>query len=90
MVAKAFAVASRRNHLGICVAFLCLGLLASVAGASTYFGGYGDGILSLRYNSVDGSLTVESPTGGPTIVRAEIPVSAVMADAPAAPASPPS
>jgi signal transduction histidine kinase len=47
----------------------------------------GGGLAGLvgRVEALDGSLTIESPTGGPTIVRAEFPVSAVVAGgAPAA------
>jgi signal transduction histidine kinase len=46
--------------------------------------------LASRVEALDGSLTVESPSGGPTIVRAEMPVAAVPAVAatPAAPAVP--
>jgi signal transduction histidine kinase len=46
--------------------------------------------LAGRVEALDGSLTVESPSGGPTIVRAEMPVAAVPAVAatPAVPAVP--
>jgi signal transduction histidine kinase len=48
----------------------------------------GGGLAGLvgRVEALDGSLTIESPSGGPTIVRAEFPVSAVVAGA--APAVP--
>jgi len=52
----------------------------------------GGGLAGLvgRVEALDGSLTVESPTGGPTTVRAEIPVAAVLSAAPsAAPAAVP-
>ena len=50
----------------------------------------GGGLAGLagRVEALDGSLTVESPPGGPTTVRAEFPVSAVVADAAAASAVP--
>jgi len=51
----------------------------------------GGGLAGLagRVEALDGSLSVDSATGGPTIVRAEFPVSAVLAArGPAAPGSP--
>jgi len=51
----------------------------------------GGGLAGLagRVEALDGSLSVDSATGGPTIVRAEFPVSAVLAArGPAAPESP--
>ena len=44
----------------------------------------GGGLAGLagRVEALDGSLTVESPMGGPTTVRAEFPVSAVVAISP--------
>ena len=52
----------------------------------------GGGLAGLagRVEALDGSLTVESPTGGPTIVRADFPVAALLSAAPsAAPAAMP-
>lgn len=48
--------------------------------------------LAGRVEALDGSLSIESPAGGPTIIRAEIPVSALVAEAvpePAPAAAPP-
>jgi signal transduction histidine kinase len=51
------------------------------AGSAWVVPGGGLAGLAGRVEALDGSLTVESPTGGPTIVRAEFPVSAVLANA---------
>jgi signal transduction histidine kinase len=57
------------------------------AGGARVVPGGGLAGLAGRVQALDGSLTVDSPTGGPTIVRAEIPVAAAPASsAPAAPA----
>jgi signal transduction histidine kinase len=56
------------------------------AGGAWVVPGGGLAGLAGRVEALDGSLTVESPTGGPTIVRAEFPVSAVLANAGAMPA----
>jgi len=47
------------------------------AGGARVVPGGGLAGLAGRVEALDGTLTVESPTGGPTIVRAEIPVAAV-------------
>ena len=51
------------------------------AGGARVVPGGGLAGLAGRVEALDGSLTVESPTGGPTTVRAEFPVSAVAGDA---------
>jgi signal transduction histidine kinase len=57
------------------------------AGGARVVPGGGLAGLAGRVQALDGSLTVDSSTGGPTIVRAEIPVAAAPASsAPAAPA----
>jgi signal transduction histidine kinase len=51
------------------------------AGGARVVPGGGLAGLAGRVEALDGSLTVESPTGGPSTIRAEFPVSAVVADA---------
>jgi signal transduction histidine kinase len=58
------------------------------AGGARLVPGGGLAGLAGRVEALDGSLAVESPPGGPTIVRAEIPVSSVVADAAAAATAP--
>ncbi len=55
------------------------------AGGARVVPGGGLAGLAGRVEALDGSLTVESPPGGPTLVRAEVPVAAL--PAPAAPAA---
>ncbi len=56
------------------------------AGGAWVVPGGGLAGLAGRVEALDGSLTVESPAGGPTTMRAEFPVSAVLANAGAMPA----
>ena len=54
------------------------------AGGARVVPGGGLAGLAGRVEALDGSLTVESPPGGPTTIRAEFPVRAVLADVAAA------
>ena len=49
------------------------------AGGATVAPGGGLSGLASRVAGVDGTFTLSSPTGGPTLVRAELPVSAWVA-----------
>jgi hypothetical protein len=59
------------------------------AGGARLVPGGGLAGLAGRVEALDGSLTIESPTGGPTIVRAAIPVPAPAGPAAATPAGAP-